>query len=118
MKHTPKEAIMYEPSREFLNFHVAGFSHWYGYKVMHKLVPGAKLHFVPEPDNPYDPNAVALYKGKTKIGFVPRACNVELAQLLRFGHTDVFECCVTAVDTTAHPERQVRAKVLVKDARK
>ena len=118
MKHTPKEAIMYEPSREFLNFHVAGFSHWYGYKVMHKLVPGAKLHFVPEPDNPYDPNAVALYKGKTKIGFVPRACNVERAQLLRFGHTDVFECCVTAVDPTAHPERQVRAKVLVKDARK
>ena len=73
---------MYEPSREFLSFHVAGFSHWYGYEVMHKLHPGTKLRMVPEPDNPYDPNAVALYKGKTKIGFVPRCLNAELAQLL------------------------------------
>ena len=109
---------MYEQSREFLNINVAGFSHWYGYKVMHKLVPGAKLRLVPEPDNPYDPNAVALYKGKTKIGFVPRVCNAELAQLLHFGHGDIFECRVTSVDPTAHPEHQIHAKVLVKDARK
>ena len=108
---------MYEPSREFLSFHVAGFSHWYGYEVMHKLQPGAKLHMVPEPDNPYDPCAVALYKGKTKIGFVPRACNSTLAQLLHFGHKKAFECRVTAVDPTARLERMVSARVLVKDAR-
>ena len=108
---------MYEPNREFLSFDVAGFSHWYGYEVMHKLVPGAKLRLVPEPDNPYDPRAVALYKGKTKIGFVPRTCNSTLALLLYFGHGKAFECRVTNVDTTAHPEHQIHAMVLVKDAR-
>ena len=107
----------YEPSREFLSFHVAGFSHWYGYEVMHKLVPGAKLRLVPEPDNPYDPCAVALYKGKTKIGFVPRDRNAELAQLLHFGHGKIFECRVTAVDPHAHLERMVHARILVRDAR-
>ena len=108
---------MYEPSREFLSMHVAGFSHWYGDEVMHKLRPGAKLRMVAEPDNPYDPNAIALYKGKTKIGYVPRDRNSALAQLLHFGHGQVFECRVTRVDPTAHPERMVFARVLVRDAR-
>ena len=108
---------MYEPSREFLSFHVAGFSHWYGFEVMHKLQPGAKLRLVPEPDNPYDPSAIALYKGKTKIGFVPRDRNTALAQLLFFGHGKAFECRVTHVVPDAHPERMVFACVMVKDAR-
>ena len=108
---------MYEPSREFLSFHVAGFSHWYGFDVMDKLTVGAKLRMVPEPDNPYDPSAVALYKGKTKIGFVPRDRNEPLAQLLYFGHGKEFECRVTRVVADAHPERMVFARILVKDRR-
>lgn len=108
---------MYEPSREFLSFHVAGFSHWYGCEVMHKLVPGSKLRMVAEPDNPYDPCAVALYKGKTKIGYVPRDRNASLSQLLYFGHGKTFECRVTHVVPDAHPERMVFARVLVRDER-
>ena len=108
---------MYEPSREFLSFHVAGFSHWYGFDVLNKLGPGAKLRLVPEPDNPYDPNAVAVYKGKVKIGFVPRDRNETLAQLLYFGHEKAFECRVTYVVHDAHPERMVHARILVKDRR-
>ena len=108
---------MYELSREFLSFHVAGFSHWYGFEVMHKLQPGAKLRLVPEPDNPYDPSAIALYKGKTKIGFVPRDRNTALAQQLFFGPGKAFECRVTHVVPDAHPERMVFARVMVQDAR-
>ena len=108
---------MYEPTREFLSFHVAGFSHWYGDEVLRKLKPGTKLHLVPEPDNPYDPNAVALYKGKTKIGFVPRDRNATLAQLLHFGYGKIFTCRVSHVVRDAHPERMAFARVLVKDAR-
>lgn len=108
---------MYEPSREFLSFHIAGFSHWYGFDVINKLNPGAKLRMVPEADNPYDPNAVALYKGKTKIGYVPRDRNATLAQLLFFGQGSAFECRVTHLVPDAHPERMVFARVLVKDAR-
>ena len=108
---------MYEPSREFLSFHVAGFSHWYGPEVMGKLKPGTKLRMVPEPDNPYDPCAVALYKGKTKIGFVPRDRNATLAQLLHFGHGKSFTCRVTQVVPDVHPERMVYARVLVRDVR-
>lgn len=108
---------MYEPSQEFLTTHVAGFAHWSGFEVMDKLVPGAKLRLVAEPDNPYDPNAVAVYKGKTKIGYVPRVHNAALALLLHYGHGRVFRCCVVSVDPTVHPERMVHMRISVRDAR-
>ena len=107
----------YEPSREFMSFDVAGFSHWYGLDVMDQLVPGAKLRMVPEPDNPYDPCAVALYVGKTKIGFVPRSMNAALSQLLFFGHGKVFVARVSQVRQDTHPEHQVRVTIFVRDRR-
>ena len=108
---------MYEMSREYLSCHVAGFGHWYGVQVMHKLRPGKKLKLRSEPDNPYDPNAIAVYCGKTKIGFVPRARNAELAKLLFFGHGDLFDVRVRSTDWTQHPEAQVRMTVFLKDGR-
>ena len=108
---------MYEMSREYLSCHVAGFGHWYGALVTNKLRPGKKLVLKSEPDNPYDPNAVSVWCGSTKIGFVPRACNADLAKLLHFGHGRIFECRVTQVDPTAHLEHMVHAKVLIRDLR-
>ena len=108
---------MYEMSREFMSTHVAGFEHWYGTEVAHKLRPGKKLKLRPEPDNPYDPNAVAVLCGKTKIGYVPRAKNGMLAFFMHFGYGEIFEARVQSVDWTCHPERQVRMTIRVRDAR-
>lgn len=108
---------MYERTREFMSFDIAGFSHWYGAECLGELKAGTRLKLTAEPDNPYDPNAVMLsYKG-TKLGYVPRAINYELSQLMFFGHGDVFKAVVTQVDPEAHPEHQVRVMVLVKDKR-
>ena len=112
-----KSRHSYEPSREFMSFYIAGFSHWYGLQVFDQLRPGAKLSLVPEPDNPYDPCAVAIFLGKTKIGFVPRTMNEVLSQLLFFGHGDVFSALVAQVRTDAHPEHQVRVTIFVEDKR-
>lgn len=109
---------MYEMSREFLSCHVAGFSHWYGMEVADKLRPGKRLRLVAEPDNPYDPQAVAVWCGKTKIGFVPATKNATLSQLLYFGYKGLFEVRVQSVDWTVHPERQVRIVIYLKDGRK
>ena len=108
---------MYEMSREFMSTHVAGFEHWYGAEVAHKLRPGKKLKLRLEPDNPYDPNAVAVLCGKTKIGYVPRAENGMLASFMHFGYGEIFEARVQSVDWTCHPERQVRMTIRVRDAR-
>ena len=108
---------MYEMSREYLSCHVAGFGHWYGALVTNKLRPGKKLVLKGEPDNPYDPNAVSVWCGSTKIGFVPRSRNAELAKLLFFGYGRLFEARVQSVDWTQHPEAQLRMTIFLKDGR-
>ncbi len=107
----------YEPSRRILDSNVAGFSHWDGHLVLSKIKPGSKLKLRAEFDNPYDPDAVAVYFHGTKIGYVPRAHNFVIAQLIRFGHKGVLEARVTNVNPLAHPEQQVKMAILVRDAR-
>lgn len=116
-KDSRKERIMYEPSRQVLTFTIAGFSHWYGYQVFDKLKIGTELTLVPEFDNPYDSNAVAIWYEDTKLGFVPAKFNAEIAPFLYFGHANLFECLVTQVDPDTHPENQVRVTVNLVDAR-
>lgn len=37
-----------------------------------KLEEGENLEIVPEPENEYDDQAIALYKGSQKVGYVPK----------------------------------------------
>ena len=53
-----------------------------------------------------------------RLGYVPRARNAAIAQLLRFGHNKVFECRVTKVDKSADPRNQVHVGIYVVDKRK
>lgn len=108
---------MYERTRQYLSCHVAGFSHWYGVEVISQMKPGDKLKLVAEPDNPYDPNAVAVMYGQTKIGYVPSSLNDVISQLLFFGHGDVFEARVASISPEKHPEQQVQMAIFVTDNR-
>lgn len=108
---------MYEPSKHYDTFFIAGFQHHDGALALGKLKPGKKLELVPEPDNPYDPDAVALYRKETMLGYVPKGKNALIAQLARFGHGDVFECRVMQVDPQADPWEQVRVGIYVTDRR-
>lgn len=107
---------MYTPSKHFVDFHLAGFSYWDGAKIIGSLSPGDKLDLKVEPENPYDPEAVALYKDGNKLGYIPSDRNSAISQLLFFGH-DIFEAYVFQIDPTAHLERQVKVTVMIKDAR-
>ncbi len=108
---------MYEPTKQFNSFFIAGFQYHEGAFVLRKLKVGKKLDLVPEPDNPYDPCAIAIkYKG-THLGYVPRCSNQFLAQMLHFGYSDAFECRVMQVDEKATPREQVRVGLYVVDNR-
>jgi hypothetical protein len=109
---------MYEQSKNFESFFIAGFKHWDGAFALPNLKVGQKLKLKPEPDNPYDPNAIAIYRKGTKLGFVPRGQNAVMAQLMHFGHKNVFEAYVLGVDPEADPWKQVYVGVRVKDVRK
>ena len=108
---------MYEPSRHMDTFFIAGFQHYDGALVLGKLKPGKKLKMVPEPKNPYDPNAIELRYKTMKLGYVPRTQNEQLALMAFYGHAGAFEARVLQVDPEADPWRQVRVGIYVKDKR-
>lgn len=102
-------------SRHIADFDVAGMRYWDGATVLDKLKVGKRLDLIAEPDNPADPDAVAICRKGVKIGYVPRANNELPAQLLRFGHADVLECRIIAVDREAATWRQVHVGLYITD---
>ncbi|MCI1665937.1 MAG: HIRAN domain-containing protein [Atopobiaceae bacterium] len=109
---------MYEPSRHLDTFMIAGFQYWDGACALPKMRVGDLLRLVPEPDNPYDAEAVAIYRKGTKLGFVPRDRNHHLAVMCHFGHRKDFELRILRLDREADPWDQVMVGLYVKDARK
>lgn len=101
----------------YKNFHVAGFSYYEGVLVFNKLKIGTELQLKAEPDNKYDPLAVAIYLGEHKLGYVPRSANYSLSKILIAGH-NLFETRVQYIDKTALPEDQLGVVVFLKSAEK
>lgn len=50
-----------------------------------RLRPGQKLRVEREPTNQYDPNAIAVYLGKQKLGHFPRGFAAEVAPFMDAG---------------------------------
>lgn len=109
---------MYEPSKHLATFNVAGFQYWDGARVLGELKAGKRLKLVPEPDNPHDPSAIALYYHGAKLGYVPAKMNEPLATFLHFGHRKAVTATVLQVNKKADPWEQVRVALSVVDARK
>ena len=103
-----------QSNRQYFNCHIAGFSHWEGCLVINDLKPGAKLNLVRDAHNPFDPRAVAIYYGDTKLGYIPAAHNEEIAKFFDLGHDDIFEARVQSKNPDTHPEHQVRVVVFIK----
>ena len=108
---------MYERSRNIIDCHIAGFTYYDGLEVIDQLTLGAMVTLKSEPENPNDPDAVAVYFGGTKLGYVPRAKNSELSQLLYFGYGDIVEARINSRDLEANPEAQFRIVIKLKDNR-
>jgi hypothetical protein len=64
---------------------IAGFEFHRGAAVWSSLHVGQMLELVREPTNPHDADAVAVYFQEEKLGYVPRAENHAVAQMLDRG---------------------------------
>jgi len=73
-----------EPIRLF-DFAIAGGWHHGLTDAAGGIVVGERFHLVAEPFNPHDPNALAVHRGGTKLGYVPRVANAPIAALLKSG---------------------------------
>lgn len=107
----------YEPSRHVMDCHLAGFAYYDGIDVINELGVGTPVDLVVEPDNPYDPEAVAIYYKHKKIGYIPKDKNALISQFLYFGHHDVFDARIQYVNKEQHMDRQIRIVIRMKDKR-
>ena len=108
---------MYTPSRYYLDCYIAGFKYWDGLDSIGGLIEGTDVELRGEPVNPYDPEAVAIYYGETKLGYVPRDENSDISRILYFGHGDIFESKISAVFPNNSLERRFRIIIKIKNAR-
>lgn len=103
--------------RHYTTFDIAGFSYWEGCIVFNELKIGTELALVREEENKFDPYAVAIYYGESKIGFIPRDKNHEISKFLELGYTKMFEPRINRLTPDAHPENQVGVIVYIKPAK-
>jgi hypothetical protein len=96
----------------FEHFNIAGFTFYEGAMAFNDLSIGTSLQLVAEPDNRFDKNAVAIYFGDKKLGFIPRTNNREISKVLNAGH-NIFKTIVQRINPTAMPEEQVGVIVFI-----
>jgi hypothetical protein len=101
--------------RHFSNFNLAGFTYYDGIEVFSNLKIGSPLTLKAEPENKYDPSAVAIWYDDKKLGFVPREENELLFKFLELGYTDLFEARINRISPETHPERQIGVIVRIRE---
>jgi len=101
-------------NKHFADFYIAGFTYYNGVDVFENFKIGTYLNLKAEPENRFDPNAVAIYYKKEKIGFVPKTDNEMLSNFLNAGHTNLFEVKISQLAPINHPEKQIRVVVRIK----
>lgn len=97
----------------YKSFPLSGFTYYDGPMVFSKLKIGKKLKLVVEPENKYDPQAVAVYYKKHKIGFIPRRCNYSISRFLECG-IDCFDTRIQYINSDETPENQIGLAVYLK----
>jgi hypothetical protein len=88
---------------------VAGFQFHQGETVWPSLFVGAPLELVREPSNPHDAEAVAVYFKTKKLGYMPRAENCAVAQMLDRGEN--LEARIVQLSEREDPWERVRLSI-------
>lgn len=80
---------------------IAGFQYHHGEQLWLQLAIGQPLTLIREPDNRYDPRAVRVdWQGQT-LGYLPRAENVAVAQMMDRGYH--LSANITALQQSRNP---------------
>jgi len=90
---------------------IAGFQYYDGDEVFPELWVDTPLLLVREQDNKYDVNAVAVHYKQYKLGFVPKADNTAVAQMLDRG--EYLSARVVELTMNKNPWERVRFGVML-----
>jgi len=102
---------MKETRRTLFICNIAGFSYYEGFSVMGKLKIGDRLTLSADLSNRFDPTAVEIRYGDSKLGYLPSDRNTTIFNILDMGWEDMFDVRVVKLAGDEHPERQVGISV-------
>lgn len=107
----PSPAALVPPPRTVLlqSSPVAGFQYHEGEAVWALLSCGGALDLVREPGNPYDEKAVRVEWSGRNLGYVPRAENHAVAQLMDTG--EAISARVSGLRECANPWERIRIEI-------
>lgn len=88
---------------------VMGFRHYDGKAVWAELHVGQMLALVREPDNPHDAQAIRVDWQGHKLGYVPKADNIDLARLMDNGTAVMAR--ITKLEKSRRPNNRVQFEV-------
>lgn len=80
LKQTPAERVVMLD-----DFHVAGVRYYEGRELLEELKAGEPLALRLQPANPHDKFAVEIFRGETKLGYIPRTHNQHISRMLEHG---------------------------------
>ena len=81
----------------------------FGALALGELKAGDTLELVPERDNPYDAEAIAVKFHGTMLGYIPADSVGPLSTMFFYGHGAAFECRVLQVAPERSPWHQMTA---------
>ena len=90
---------------------IAGFQYYAGDELFPELWVDTPLLLLREQDNKYDENAVAVHYKQYKLGFVPKADNTAVAQMLDRGER--LSARVVELAMSKNPWERVRFEVVL-----
>jgi len=88
---------------------IAGFQYHQGEELWDQLAIGQPLTLHREPDNRYDKRAVRVEWQGHKLGYVPRAENAAVAQML--GREQALQARIDALERSQNPWQRIRFSV-------
>lgn len=89
---------------------IAGFQFHRGDAVWESLNVGDELKLVRESSNEHDPDAVAIYFGDEQLGYVPRAENSAISQMLDRGED--LEARICRLLVSDDPWQRIRISIV------
>ena len=89
--------------------HLRGLAYYDYAAVKDRLRPGDALRLVREPDNPYDADAIAVFYGPHRLGYLPAVENIVLARMMDRG----LKLTAVVTEHSGRPYREVEAEIFL-----
>ncbi|MDP3642358.1 MAG: HIRAN domain-containing protein [Bacteroidota bacterium] len=89
--------------------YIAGFQYYQGVELEQMLKENDPLMLKRKAQNPHDCNAIEVFSGSSKLGYLPREENKVIARMMDQGLA--VKARIVKVNTEEHPYRKVKMKV-------